>query len=123
MRRTLVSAMLLAVVLPLASACGDDEAAPTGQAGQPQPKTIEVTFSGSSVTPNGERVELAQGQDVEFVVKSDKAGELHVHTSPEKSLAYSAGTTTIQLPLDEPPGVVEVESHDLDQVVVQLEIR
>lgn len=122
MRRTAVTATILAALLPLASACGDDEPAPTS-GGQDSPETIEITFTGNTVTPNGETVELAQGQDVEFVVKADAAGELHVHSTPEQTLSYSAGTTTIQVDLDEPPGVVEVEAHDLDKLVVKLEIR
>jgi uncharacterized cupredoxin-like copper-binding protein len=73
------------------------------------------------VTPKGERVEVKSGEPVELVVKADKPGELHVHSTPEKELKYGAGTTTLTLTIDQ-PGVVDVESHDLDVVVVQLEV-
>ena len=45
-----------------------------------------------------------------------------MHSEPEQELEYDAGTTTLDLTIDR-PGVVEVESHTLDQVIVQLEVK
>ena len=73
------------------------------------------------MTPNGERVAVDAGQPIEIVVKADAPGELHVHSTPEQELAYGTGTTTLKLTLDE-PGVVDVESHHLEVVIVQLEV-
>ena len=73
------------------------------------------------MTPNGERVEVERGQEIELVVKSDEPGELHVHSTPEQELEYGAGTTNLTLVIDE-PGVVDVEAHDLEVVIVQLEV-
>lgn len=120
MRRLVATTAVLVSTLALSAACGEDEESPAGPAG---PKTVEITFSGGTVTPNGKDVAVARGQDVELVIKADKPGELHVHTTEEQEVAFSAGTTTKLLELDEPPGVVEVESHDLGLVVVKLEIR
>ena len=47
--------------------------------------------------PNGERVEVAAGQQIELVVTADAPGEIHVHSSPEQELEYDAGTTTLEL--------------------------
>ena len=45
-----------------------------------------------------------------------------MHSSPEQELEYDAGTTTLELTIDQ-PGVVDVESHDLEKTIVQLEVR
>ena len=94
----------------------------TTQTPEPERPTIEITFEGDTVTPNGERVAVPLGEEIDLVVTADAPGELHVHSTPEQELAYEAGTSTLPLVIDQ-PGVVEVESHDLELVVVQLEVR
>jgi hypothetical protein len=134
MRRSLASVAALSCLV-LVSGCGQDDASGTSKAtssATPSPsgggsssagaQQIKVTFRGDSVTPSGERVEVAAGKPVELVVTADTAGELHVHSSPEQELAYDAGTTTLELTIDQ-PGVVDVESHDLGKTIVQLEVR
>ena len=83
---------------------------------------IEITVQGETISPNGDRVEVAAGEPVELVVTADAPGEFHVHSSPEQELAYDAGTTTLSLTIDK-PGLVDVESHHLGVVTVQLEVR
>ena len=107
-----VLALLLAV-LGL-TACGG---------GTTAPKVIEVTFSGDSVTPNGERIEVSTGQAVKLEVTADQPGEIHVHSSPEQELAYQKGTSTVTIKGIDAPGTVDVESHALDKVIVQLQVR
>jgi hypothetical protein len=134
MRRSLASVAALSCLV-LVSGCGQDDASGAGKttsSAAPSPsgggsssagaQQIKVTFRGDSVTPSGERVEVAAGKPVELVVTADTAGELHVHSSPEQELAYDAGTTTLELTIDQ-PGVVDVESHDLGKTIVQLEVR
>ena len=84
--------------------------------------TIEITFEGGTVTPNGERVAVPMGQEIDLVISADRPGELHVHSTPEQELSYEAGTSTLPLVIDQ-PGIVEVESHDPALVIVQLEVR
>jgi hypothetical protein len=103
------------------SACGGDDSSTTG--GTSETKTIAITFDGDTVTPNGERIEVAVGQTIELDVTADAAGEIHVHSDPEQELEYDAGSTTLTLdPIDQ-PGVVDVESHTLEQTIVQLEVK
>ena len=141
-------ARLAPLVLVLAgslSACGDDADPSTGSprasespTSSPSSSTpgdesgsddaggdtvsVEVTRESDTFTPNGERVEMAVGQTLVLQVTADEAGELHVHSTPEQDLAYEAGTSEHEITIDR-PGVVEVESHDPDSIVLQLEVR
>jgi hypothetical protein len=83
---------------------------------------VTVTREGDTFTPNGERVELGVDQTLVLTVTADEAGELHVHSTPEQEIAYDAGTTEHEITIDR-PGVVEVESHEPDSIVLQLEVR
>ena len=143
MRRTLATLAVVLCTLSLASGCGDDDdtssAEPTTRTEQSEPtesseptepsestdqtQQIEVTFSGDSVTPNGDRVEVPLGEPVELVVEADQPGEIHVHSSPEQEFEYDAGSTTLTIAAIDRPGVVEVESHTLEKTIVQLEVR
>ncbi len=88
----------------------------------PEAQTIDITVSGDTVTPSGERVDAKVGEEIILHVTSDAPGEIHVHSSPEQELEYEAGTTDLPLTIDQ-PGLVDVESHTLDMVIVQLEVR
>jgi hypothetical protein len=119
MLRTLASAAVLTVALLGLSACGDDD---SGTPAPTTPVTIEVTFEGDTVSPNGERVEVETGQPVELNVTADAPGEIHVHSDPEQELEYDEGTSTLEIaPIDQ-PGVVDVEAHGLEAVIVQLKV-
>lgn len=137
--------VLIAVCL-LATGCGSDEPDATDEQGTPEssataaaeltdepnaaPKplketsgtTINITFKGDSVEPNGVERKVKAGKPFTLHIVADKPGELHIHSSPEQELEYPAGTTDARLTIDQ-PGIVEVESHDLDTLVVQLEVR
>lgn len=95
--------------------------APTESA-TPEVQTIEITVSDGSVVPNGERVEASVGEEIILQVTADAPGEIHVHSTPEQEFTYKAGTTELPLTIDQ-PGLVDVESHTLDMVIVQLEVR
>ena len=118
MRRVLATAAAVACTLAVGAGCGEDEEPENSV----RTKTIEITFSGGTVTPNGERVEVKRGQPIELVVKAESEGVIHVHSTPEQEFTYSEGTTTLPMKIDK-AGVVEVESHDLEQVIVQLQVE
>jgi hypothetical protein len=123
-RRALAALTLVACTAGL-TACGDDDSSGDGSGNSKElpTKTINVTVSGDSVTPNGDRVEVKVDQPIELVVKSDAEGEIHVHSDPEKELEYGAGTTTLPPFTIDKPGIVEVESHALEKTIVQLEVK
>jgi len=123
MRRAL-AALALVVCTTGVAGCGDDDPSSEDGSGKDLPtKTIEVTFEGDSVTPNGDRVEVEVGQDIELVVKAETEGEIHVHSDPEQELEYGSGTTTLAPFTIDKPGIVEVESHALEKTIVQLEVK
>jgi len=117
MRRFLAISSAIACALVGLSACGDDG----GAESDADPKIIKVRFEDGKVTPNGERIDVEQGQEVQFIVAADEPGEIHVHSEPEQELEYDEGEEIFKLEFDK-AGVVEVESHDLEQVIVQLEV-
>ncbi len=88
----------------------------------PTTQTINITVADGKITPNGERVEVKAGEKINLVVSADEPGEIHVHSTPEHELSYSAGESTLPITIDQ-PGLVDVESHNLDLVIVQLEVR
>jgi len=128
MRRTLAILAALLCALTFTTGCGGDSgnagtsAPDSTSAGPAEPKVIEVTIEGDSVTPNGERIEVATGQDVELDITADAPGEIHVHSNPEQELDYEEGTSTVTIKGIEQPGTVDVEVHDLEKVIVQLEV-
>ena len=121
MRRALAAAAVVLATLTFASACGDSDT--PSDSGSSDPKVIKVTFDGDSVTPNGERVEVSTGQEIDLEITADVPGEIHVHSSPEQEFEYKAGESTVTIKGMDQPGTVDVESHHLDKVIVQLEVR
>ncbi len=121
MRRCAAVVAVLSCAVALLAGCGDDEPKEGSDGTTTDSQTIEITFSGDTVEPNGERVEVKKGEPITLVIKADEPGELHVHSNPEDEIPYGAGTTSETITIDE-PGVVEIESHDLEKVIVQLEV-
>lgn len=133
-RRLAAVALGGAVVLTTAG-CGTDDAdsgatdsasasaseEPTAET-EEEPTVVEIEFADGAVTPQGERIEVDAGDPIDLEVTADEPGELHLHTESDQALAYGEGTETFEIQIDR-PGVVVVESHELDQVVVQFEAR
>jgi hypothetical protein len=140
-RSRLALVALTATLGMLVSGCGSDEpsgsekpkadkstatadasakAKPTTK--KPSGTTIDITFKGDTVDPNGVQKEVKAGKPITLHIVADKPGELHVHSSPEQQIEYDAGTSSKLLTIDR-PGIVEVESHTLEQLVVVLEVR
>ena len=89
---------------------------------RPQGPFADLTFEGDSASPNGERVELGVGETLTLRIDSDRPGELHVHSTPEKEIAFPAGQSERKVTIEQ-PGVVDVEEHDSGKVLLQLEVR
>lgn len=96
--------------------------APTAATSTVTGPVVEVTIDGKAVSPTGDRIDAKVGKPVTFIVKSDRAGGLHVHSSPEQSPEFTKGTTVLKVTIDK-PGVIEVEEHESGALIVQLEVR
>lgn len=114
--------VLLAAVLVLAGCGADSSSTTTTKKDSSGGTVIDVTFDGGKVTPDGASIKVAAGKPVTLHIVADEPGELHVHSSPENEIKYPAGTTDVSFTIDQ-PGVVEMESHTLDKLVAQLEVR
>lgn len=150
--KTLTGVALTAAAALLLSGCGTDTDATPGTGGSPamtatpsatasseptgedpastspspqvqdEATTVDVIVKGDTITPNGDRIDLAVGETMQLNVSADRAGELHVHSRPEQTLTYPEGASTLRLKISH-PGVVEVEDHETGHVVMQLEVR
>ena len=114
---------------PTESATPTPSASPTTAAATPTPTkapqqgtTVDITIKGGKAKPDGVRKKAKAGEPIRLHIVSDTDGELHVHSSPEKEIAYQAGTTTRTITIDR-PGVVDIEDHELHKLLVQLEVR
>lgn len=118
---TAVTTPLLVCVtlVPLLSACSGD-----GGGGSTEVKTIKVDLKGSSATPDGERIDVDVDQPVDLDITADRAGEIHVHSSPEQYFDFAAGDNDpIKLQFDR-PGLIEIEFHEpIDAPIVELRVQ
>jgi plastocyanin len=106
------------------TACGDDS--DSGSDGSDSasegPVTVHIDIEGGEVTPLGETVEATAGQDITFIVNSDMADEIHVHSDPEQEFEVEPGDDQeFTFSIDD-PATYEVESHELGVVIVKLQI-
>lgn len=142
--RAALAATAASAVLLLSACGGTDDTSGSGTAGSSSPtptdtpaKTpasspsvratekagpvVDVTINGDSITPSGDRIDAKVGEPVTINVSSDREGELHVHSTPEQELKYGVGRTTLHVTI-KTPGVVDVEDHVADVVIVQLQV-
>lgn len=104
------------------SSASSPSASPSEETSEDAGTVIDITVADGKAEPQGKAMEVAIGEPVTLRIESDSPGELHVHSTPEQEIAFEAGSTEKQLTFDR-PGVVDVESHDLDQLLVRLEVR
>ena len=147
LRRTLVAASA-AAVLALAGCGGDEpEAGSTPQAtdshdasehsDSAEPKkrdkkttppasvdevVVDVSIVGNDVTPVAQSVDLAVGETLLLEVESDRAGELHVHSSPEQFANFQAGSSKLDFTFDK-PGSVDIEEHESGALIVRVLVK
>lgn len=100
------------------SASPTPSATPTQDTGT----TIDVTIRGDEISPNAEKVRVAVGEEITLRIDSDRAGEFHVHSTPDQEIGFGSGTQTATLSFDR-PGLVDVEEHESHKLLVQFEVR
>jgi plastocyanin len=127
------------LLLLAACASGSDSAATVGSStrtagpsaagiasGEPNPATpvveVNVSVRDGKVAPKPHRVHVTQGATVRLQVTSDVDDVLHVHGFDVEEPLEAGRTTTVELTADQ-PGVFEVETHETELELLQLEVR
>lgn len=95
---------------------------PSESRSEPAGPTLEVEVEGDEVEPVAARVDLGVGERLTITVEADRAGELHVHSDPERTFTFGPGTERFRLTLDT-PGSVDVEEHGADALVARILVR
>lgn len=83
---------------------------------------LAVEIAGDDISPNAAELEVGVGDSITVSVESDRAGELHVHSTPEQYVEFEAGETAQELTFTT-PGTVEFEDHDTGDVVAFVDVR
>ena len=86
--------------------------------------TIDITLSNAQVDPNGKEIDVRRGQTIVLNVTSDEDDEIHAHIGDSGyELEVKGGKTTRGEFVVSDPGRFEVESHNLEKVIVILNVR
>ena len=121
-----VTALVLAGTLTGVAGCAStSDSAGTGQTvatGTGAVKRLEVTITGTTVTPPPAQVEVPVGTTLELVVTSDHDDELHVHGFDDEATLKAGVPTTLRLTGTE-PGVYEVETHEPALTLLSIAVR
>jgi hypothetical protein len=144
-RMSRTTCLLLTVLLALAGcASGEDTtgttptATPSADASSTAPKDlasstptleqtqqgieISVSVSDGKVRPKPRRVEVEKDSRVRLLVTTDVDDELHVHGYDIEEPLEAGRTTTVEFVADQ-SGVFEVETHESELALLQLEVR
>jgi plastocyanin len=107
---------------PGASVSASASASASSKAGE---TAISISVSGNKVSPQPTRVSVKPGAPVRLTVTTDQARQLHVHgVAPEIETETTPGTpTVVQFTAPTVPGIYEVELHDPDTTLVQLQVQ
>lgn len=119
-RTTTLGVALVAAALTL-TGCSEDPDTGSKETADAPTETVKISITDEGVTPLGERIEFPRGVSVPIEITADREGTLHVHSEPEQELEFIDGVTAHDLTIDR-PGIVEVELHEPDVVVVQLKV-
>lgn len=83
---------------------------------------IDVTVQGDQVSPQAEVVEADIDKPITLQIQSDRAGEMHVHSSPEQYVDFGPGSTTAEITFEN-PGAIDVEEHETGALVLKLLVQ
>jgi hypothetical protein len=86
--------------------------------------TIDITIANGKVSPNAEKIDVAQGTTVTLNVTSDADDEIHAHTAGDGyELEVKAGEPATGSFVAADTGSFEIESHHLEKVIAILNVR
>ena len=122
--RTIAVGVLTLVTSLGVTGCGNDSSGTSSKdpSADASAQKLDVSIKGDAITPTNKRIPVSMDEPLTITIKSDRSGELHVHSSPEEEIPFDKGTTTKKLTF-KTPGVIEVEEHVSDTLIAQLEVR
>jgi hypothetical protein len=103
----------------LLSACAGSS--PDGGAGGGT-DVINVSVSNGRVHPADHREDVSVGDTVKLTVSSDRDDIVHVHGVNIEKPVSAGGSVTITFKVTD-PGIYEVETHESDLTLLQIEAR
>jgi plastocyanin len=83
---------------------------------------IVVSVKDGKVSPKTHRVKVAVGSSVRILVSSDVDDEVHVHGYDIEREISAGQSATIEFTADQ-TGVFEVETHESDLLLLQLQVQ
>lgn len=83
---------------------------------------LTITIEGDRVSPSAQQLDASAGEPIRVRIRSDRSGELHVHSAPEQTVEFEAGNATEDLVVDT-PGIVHIEEHVSGVVVARVDVR
>ena len=140
LRRLVVGASLAGLLVLGAGACssGDDTTTPkaSGSASTPdesdsssatpseteQVVEIRVSVADGKVKPSPRRIEVAKDSQVRLLVTSDVDDAVHLHGYEIEAELEAGRPTTVEFAADQ-TGLFEVETHESELELLQLEVR
>lgn len=112
------------VALSGAVGCGSSDSPPqTPAASATVVRHIEVTVTGSTVSPPPTQVDLGIGQALELTVTVDHDDELHAHGFDGAEADLRAGVPSTVRLVGTESGVFEVETHDPALTLLTIAVR
>jgi plastocyanin len=117
-----VAVLALTGVVACSSAAPGSTAGGSVPAGTGAVKRLQVTVTGSTVTPAPAQVDLPVGDTLELVVTSDHDDEIHAHGFDQEAELKAGIPTTLQLTAKE-PGRFEVETHEPTLTLLTVAVR
>lgn len=88
----------------------------------PTAEEIVVSVKDGKVSPKAHRVKVAEGSPVQILVSSDVDDEVHVHGYDIQREVSAGQPTTIEFTANQ-TGVFEVETHQSNLLLLQLQVR
>jgi plastocyanin len=112
---TVVFGLLLVALL---AGCGSS----SGTGGTGKTDTVTVSVKDGKVNPPTHRQQIAKGDTVKLVVTTDTADEVHVHGVNIEKETKPGTPITIRF-VAKDAGIYEVETHESNLQLLQLEVR
>ncbi|HET9944345.1 MAG TPA: hypothetical protein VFR56_01740 [Actinomycetes bacterium] len=105
---------------PAATSSGSASSSPATET--EQAVEISVAVTDGKVEPKPRRVEVERDSQVRLIVTSDVDDELHVHGYEIEAELEAGRPTTVEFVADQ-SGIFEVETHETELELLQLEVR